>query len=218
MLKKLLLTAAVLIGSISLTGCGSEKQEVAASGTIAIKEGVHYQVLEKTFDAPKNQVLEFFWYGCPHCFSAEKVVKPWAEQTKNKYQFVKRHSHLNNSWMFDAFIYYGLNALGIEETVGYEYFVKRQNGGFEDEEAINDWLITQGTSRKELNNAAADPKTIELRDQMVLIEQSIDAGGVPAFVVAGKYKVLLSGLQDFGGWPGLTTVLEQLLDKAEKEK
>jgi len=28
----------------------------------------------------KVEVIEFFWYGCPHCFAFEPIVQPWAKK------------------------------------------------------------------------------------------------------------------------------------------
>lgn len=41
-------------------------------------EGTHYTVLPtavKTNDASKIEVVEVFWYGCPHCFTFEPLIE-----------------------------------------------------------------------------------------------------------------------------------------------
>lgn len=30
----------------------------------------------------KIEVVELFWYGCPHCYSFEPVVNPWVENCR----------------------------------------------------------------------------------------------------------------------------------------
>jgi len=43
------------------------------------KEGVHYKKLapQPTETGNKIEVLEFFWYGCPHCYSFEPFIQSW---------------------------------------------------------------------------------------------------------------------------------------------
>ena len=41
-----------------------------------------YKVLEQpqpTDGGGKIEVIEFFWYGCPHCYSLEPFVNSWAK-------------------------------------------------------------------------------------------------------------------------------------------
>ena len=47
------------------------------------QEGKHYKRIDtqKTANPDKVEVLEFFWYGCPHCYQFEPHIKQWK---KNK--------------------------------------------------------------------------------------------------------------------------------------
>ena len=53
----------------------------AANGAMAeIKEGKDYAVLTQPqpIDTKgKVEVIEFFWYGCPHCYDFEPVLGKW---------------------------------------------------------------------------------------------------------------------------------------------
>jgi len=62
---------------------------VPLSGPSLWQEGVNYTRLvpAQPTDAPAGQVevLEFFWYGCPHCYALEPTLEAWA---KNKPVYV----------------------------------------------------------------------------------------------------------------------------------
>jgi thiol:disulfide interchange protein DsbA len=61
---------------------------VPLSGPTMWQEGVNYSRLvpAQPTDAPAGQVevLEFFWYGCPHCYALEPTIEAWAK-TKPAY-------------------------------------------------------------------------------------------------------------------------------------
>ena len=47
------------------------------------KAGKHYQILTETIatrDAKKIEIIEFFWFGCGHCYSLENQLKSWEEK------------------------------------------------------------------------------------------------------------------------------------------
>ncbi len=49
------------------------------------EEGKHYvklgtPVATSLPAGKKVEVIEFFWYGCPHCFAFEPIVQPWAKR------------------------------------------------------------------------------------------------------------------------------------------
>ncbi len=54
---------------------------VSASPTEPV-EGVEYtrlQQIQPTDSAKKIEVLEFFWYNCPHCFAFEPQLAEWVK-------------------------------------------------------------------------------------------------------------------------------------------
>ena len=59
------------LASVGLAGALFAPWHSAVSQTAGFKPGTDYLVLSKpiTTDAPKGkvEVLEFFWYNCPHC-------------------------------------------------------------------------------------------------------------------------------------------------------
>ena len=54
-------------------------------------EGRHYVRLSQPVPvyapAGKLEVIEFFWYGCPHCFAFEPLIEAWAKRLPADVQF-----------------------------------------------------------------------------------------------------------------------------------
>ncbi len=58
----------------------------------ALTEGQEYHLVQpplKTLDPKRVEVLEFFWYGCPHCFALEPDLNAWLK-TLPKGVYIRR--------------------------------------------------------------------------------------------------------------------------------
>lgn len=215
MLKKLLIAVSFIAGAMTLSACTDEKP---VTNEIKITEGIHYTKLDTPVDRPANEVLEFFWFGCPHCYDADKPVKEWAEKNKGKYNLTQLHSHLSNKWMFDAFIFYSLDALGREKEIHKAYFDARQNGSLGSEADLDKFLASYNLTIKDLEVASELPETLAKRDKLSAMERSLNPQGVPIFVIGGKYMLKLEGLETVGGWEGVDKIFNHLLEKSKAEK
>ena len=54
----------------------------AANAQRSPSEGVDYVELkppQATETSGKVEVIEFFWYRCPHCYSLEPDLEPWVK-------------------------------------------------------------------------------------------------------------------------------------------
>src|SRR5437868_5069067 len=71
--------SALCTGTLAATTLGLAADVALAQGTP--REGAQYRKLEprQPTDVPagKIEVLEFFRYSCPHCFSFEPVLAAW---------------------------------------------------------------------------------------------------------------------------------------------
>src|SRR5204863_2922456 len=61
----------------------------------------------------KIEVLEFFWYGCPHCYSLEPLIETWQKHLAADTQFRRAPATSNNRWGYDAAIHYASEAMGV---------------------------------------------------------------------------------------------------------
>ncbi|MBS0443576.1 MAG: thiol:disulfide interchange protein DsbA/DsbL [Proteobacteria bacterium] len=70
--------------STALVGAGALALGLPAAAQGGIVEGTHYvrlsQPLPVTAPAGKVEVVEFFWYGCPHCNAFEPALEAWVKK------------------------------------------------------------------------------------------------------------------------------------------
>src|SRR5258705_11998307 len=78
-------------------------------------EGTDYVELRppQSVDAPgKIEVIEFFWYRCPHCYALEPDLESWVKRLPRDVQFKRIPGILNEDWAVDARAFYALESIG----------------------------------------------------------------------------------------------------------
>jgi thiol:disulfide interchange protein DsbA len=167
--------------------------------------GTQYKVIvptQPTNVAPgKVEVMEFFWYGCPHCFALEHPLEDWLKNKANYVEFVRVPVTWGEVHRAHARLFYTLKALGkIDELQGKVFDAIHVD--HQPLFASGDPLQTQreqlqfakdnGFSEADFNkayNAFAVQTGLSAADDLGR-RYRIDA--VPTFVIAGKYETDLS--------------------------
>ncbi|MCW8933505.1 MAG: thiol:disulfide interchange protein DsbA/DsbL [Gammaproteobacteria bacterium] len=181
-------------------------------------EGKSYSKLPQTVatqTADKIEVLEFFWYGCPHCFSFEPTLKKWKQSKPANVTFIRVPAPLNPSWMVHTKTFYTLEIMGegekYHEAIFAHMHVKKQK--LNSKSAIADFLAEQGVN-KETFLATFDSFAVEMRaKQAMQLGQKYNVSGVPMLAVNGKYTV--SGSQA-GSYAGMVKVTNHLIKQESK--
>ena len=67
-------------------------------------------------------MLEFFWYGCIHCYNLEPAVEKWEKTLPKDVQFRRVPAVFNERWALDAAIFYTFEAMGVLDKVHRPFF------------------------------------------------------------------------------------------------
>ena len=111
--------------SSCLVGTGLGSVLPGAFAQSAPTEGVHYVRLAEPAPAPsgKIEVIEFFWYECPHCNALEPALDAWARRLPDDVAFRRVPV-----WFRDEpfgpqqRLFYTLEALGLVPTLHRKVF------------------------------------------------------------------------------------------------
>lgn len=169
-------------------------------------------------EAPRGkvEVIEFFWYRCPHCAELEPELEAWAKRQPGHVLIRRQPAVLNDGWMPLTRAFYALEAVGQLERLHAAVFtaIHRERIDLNDPNTFFDWAAGRGVDRKRLaeaydsfsvNSKAARAKQLTSRYKIT---------GVPAFVVNGKYQ---TSAYLTGGHKELFKVLDTLIEQ-EKGK
>ena len=184
----------------------------------AQQSGVNYTVLkpELPVNSPgKIEVLEFFWYGCIHCYNLEPVLEPWVKGLPPDVQFRRVPAIFNPRWAHDAAIFHALEAMGLLDKLHRPLFeaIHQERLRTDDTSALNAWLQKQGADAKRfaevIKSFGVQSKVRQA--QQITVAYRID--GTPAMAVHGRYTV---SPEQGGSQRGLLAVVDYLVALTRK--
>jgi thiol:disulfide interchange protein DsbA len=165
----------------------------------------------------KVEVIEFFWYGCPHCYNLEPVLETWLKKLPPDVQFRRVPAVFNPRWEHDAEIFYTFDAMGVLDKVHKPFFdAIHQNGLRTDNpEAMAQWLQRNGIDPKKFNETMKSftVKSRTGRAKQMSVAYNID--GTPAMAVQGKYTV---SAEQGGSREGMLQTVSYIVDQIKKGK
>ncbi|OFZ96362.1 MAG: hypothetical protein A2Z64_02020 [Betaproteobacteria bacterium RIFCSPLOWO2_02_67_12] len=184
----------------------------------AQRPGVNYTVLkpEQPVNAPgKIEVLEFFWYGCIHCYNLEAVLEPWIKGLAPDVRFRRVPAIFNARWGHDAAIYFSLESMGVLEKLHRPLFdaIHRDRLRTDDAKALNAWLQKQGVDTKRFEEVF---KSFGVQSKVRQVQQLTVAyriDGTPAMAVHGRYTV---SPEQGGSQRGILSVVDHLVALTRK--
>jgi thiol:disulfide interchange protein DsbA len=165
----------------------------------------------------KIEVIEFFWYGCPHCYTLEPHIEAWLKTLPPDVEFRRVPAVFNQRWGHDAAIYYTLEALGLVDKLHRPLFdaIHKNNLRTDNEAALSEWLQKQGVDPKKfmdtMKSFGVQSKTRRAVQQTVAYK--ID--GTPAMAVAGRYTV---SAEQGRTQQGMLKAVDNLVAMARKQK
>lgn len=185
-----------------------------------LTEGRDYAVLlnpQPTASGNNIEVLEFFWYGCPHCYKLHPLIQTWLKKKPNDVNFRYIPTIFRKSWIPGAKTFYTIEILGkINELHNKIYdAIHLEKIDLANEELLFNWVDKQGVDREKFISVYNSFSVVNKSSQSSQMSTKYGLDGVPSLVVNGKY--LISGRM--GGTPQETIqTLEQLINKVRKEK
>ena len=89
-------------------------------------EGVHYEriesSIEKVNDTSRLEIVELFWYGCPHCYEFEPYLKRWIDKNNMKVSLTQVPAIFSKNWIPHAKAFYSAQNIGYFDTLHKNLF------------------------------------------------------------------------------------------------
>lgn len=184
-------------------------------------EGRDYKVLSTPQpienETQRIEVIEFFWYDCPHCNDLNPYLGRWLENKPADVEFRYVPAVFRNNWVPAARIFYALESLGLDGAIHNKIYhaVHRAKIDLSEESVLFGWIEKQGVDRDKFISAYNSFTVQNQANRAAQITRQYQLTGVPALVVDGRY--LTSGKA--GGLPQDTiSVLDQLIEKVREER
>ncbi|KAB2319787.1 thiol:disulfide interchange protein DsbA/DsbL [Betaproteobacteria bacterium SCN1] len=163
------------------------------------------------------EVLEFFWYRCPHCFQLEPGLAKWLKTLPKDAQVRRMPAVFRPDWLPGAKLYYTLEQMKqldrLHEKVFNAYHI--ENIDLDNPAVLGGWIAKQGVDRKQFESIYNSFAIQSRATQGAQLATAYGISGVPTLIIDGKYMTAMSMTQSE---PRLFEVLDQLIVKARTER
>ena len=137
----------------------------------------------------KIEVVEYFWFGCPHCYALEPYIKKWLETKPDWIDFRREAPPFNKNWQVHSQAFFAAELMGVSDVVVEPIFdaIHRDKKSLNSVESIASFVGELGVDEQTF---ASTMQSFAVQGRMSRAGQSaIQYGlrGVPAIVVHGKY-------------------------------
>ncbi len=219
--KKVLGFLIVLVSSLGFfLATAEEPSQVSKEDEFAPIAGYNYEMIvppQPTESKGKIEVVEVFWYGCPHCYHFEPILEKWLESKPDDVEFKRMPGVFRRSWVPHAKAYYAAQKLGILDKIHRPLFdaIHEYNKKLFSDEAVLDFItelddVDGDAFRKAFNAYSTESKV----KQAMRLSRAYGIRGVPSMIINGKYWT--SGSLA-GSYEEMLKVVDALVDKERKK-
>ena len=204
------LIACALAPLVFFTGISAAQQPVRAE--------IEYRVIKPQPVSVANgiEVIDFFWYGCPHCHNLQPALERWISRKPADVTVRRIPAILRDSWAPHARIYYTLEALGeverLHQRVYHGYHVEELS--MSKPEVMSEWAVRNGIARErwdEAYNSVAVQRKVE---EAAKLSRAYSIAGTPSLVVNGRYLTSSSMSESLNG---VIVIVDELVQKVRSE-
>lgn len=197
----------------------SSKTAAPAASTISITPGKDFLVIspKAPVEAPagKVEVVEFFWFNCPHCYHFEAMLNPWVAKLPPQVAYRKVPVGFDPRFVPQQKMFYALEAMGLLAGLTPKIFkaIHEDKINLDSEAQISAWLGKQGVDMTKFKAMFSSFAIASKATRATKLQDAYQLDGVPALGVAGQF--LTNGTLT-GSMPKMLQVANALIAKAPR--
>jgi protein dithiol oxidoreductase (disulfide-forming) len=184
-------------------------------------EGQHYVRLGTpvavTLPAGKAvEVVEFFWYGCPHCFAFEPTLENWIKRLPTDVHFRRVPAGFTATYQLHQKVFYALEEMGVLEANHGKLFnaIHVQNKRLNTEADVTAYLASVGVDSTAFSAAMKSFGVSTKANRAKQLSESYKIDGVPAIGVQGRFYTSVGAA---GGPDRAIAVTDFLIQRARQK-
>jgi protein dithiol oxidoreductase (disulfide-forming) len=191
----------------------------AAAAQQPLRQKVEYDLItpQPTATGDRIEVVEFFWYGCPHCNNLQPPLEGWLKRKPADVELRRVPAVFRESWIPHARVYYTLEALGevgrLHQAVYRAIHVEKQS--LMTPEAIAAWASRNGIEPARWNATYNSPEIDRKVEESKKHTIAYAIEGTPSLVVDGRYLTSSSKAESM---PQVITILDGLITIARDKR
>ncbi len=178
------------VAALTLSGLGMPAAQAQGKKPEA---GADYLVLDKRapIEAPagKVEVVEFFWYSCPHCNAFEPTLDAWVKRVPKDVSVRRVPVAFRDDFVPQQRLFYSLEAMGLVDKLHAKVFaaIHVEKQALNKGELIADWIVKQGVDKDKFMEQYNSFTVSTKASKAAQLQNTYKVEGVPALGVAGRF-------------------------------
>ena len=146
---------------------------------------------QPTSDPDRIEVVEVFWYGCPHCNRFQAWLEPWVETLPDHVRFVRMPAVFSDVWELHARAFYIASALGVLDDVHHAIFaaIHHEGRSLATMDAVRAFFVARGVAETDFDKHARSFSVQSGVQRSLVMQSRYGLRGVPALIVNGRFLV-----------------------------
>jgi thiol:disulfide interchange protein DsbA len=183
-------------------------------------EGTHYDLISpsvRTANPDKIEVVEFFWYGCGHCYNFEPVLGQWKKTLAADVEFHGSPAMWNKPMELHARAFYTADVLGVLDKMNTVLFqaMNVDRNRLASKDAVQELFEANGVSAEDFTRAFDSFGVSSQVKQAAARAKSAKITGTPSMMVNGKYHI---SANKAGSQANMLKVADFLIEKERAAK
>ena len=135
------------------------------------------------------EVIEFFWYGCPHCNNLQPPLEAWLKRKPADVELRRIPAVFRESWMNHARMFYTLEALGELPRLHQAVYraIHAENETLSSAASAAAWAARHGIESGRWNAAWNSAEVEKKLQNSRNLTRAYDVPGTPSLVVDGRW-------------------------------
>jgi thiol:disulfide interchange protein DsbA len=157
------------------------------------QEGIDYLTLDKPAptEAPagKIEVVEFFWYSCPHCNAFEPLLESWIKKVPKDVAVRRVPVSFRPDFEPQQRLYYVLESMGKVDEMQMKVFnaIHLERQSLTNGDQITSWVEKQGINKAKFVDAYNSFPIVTKVRKATQLQDQYKVQGVPALGIAGRF-------------------------------
>ena len=160
-------------------------------------EGVDYETMTNEPSSyvqkqnKKIQVVEAFWYGCPHCYIFDEYLSKWDKKNDEDLEFVNMPVVFNKPWLLHARVFYTFKEMDnySELHKNFFYAFHEQQRKFNTMDSIINFFESQNVDIVQAKKILLSEKVSKKVQEANYMLETYKIDSVPAIIINNKYKI-----------------------------
>ena len=166
--------------------------------------GVHYMIAAEPINSPNNEIAEFMWLGCPHCYNLEPSLENYIANKKDAV-FVRHAPPLAGHWKNDSLFFYALKMVTNDDQGIFKIAfsaIQKKSLNTSSAKSVVAFSKANNISSFKMSSAMKSAGVQGNSTSSLQLAKQLELRSVPSLVIGGKYIPLLGapGIKSYGDY------------------